>query len=682
MENRDRDNRNRSPENIDWTKILRLVFGWGGVIVAAILVMQVFRSGDMSEVEIPYNEYQRLMNEDKIESAVVKKSEINNYYFHGRLKSEENLTVVGGRTIKTKKFVVFLPEAGSPENIKVWNEKGISFTFEEKDSAWWAALMTILPWIIIFGLWIFFMRRMQGAGGGTKGIFNFGKSRAKLFTENMPKVTFKDVAGCEEAKIELQEIIEFLKEPAKFQRLGARIPRGVLLLGPPGTGKTLLARAVAGEAGVPFLSISGADFVEMFVGVGASRVRDLFEQGKKYAPCIIFIDEIDAVGRQRGAGLGGGHDEREQTLNQLLIEMDGFEPNNGIIIIAATNRPDILDPALLRPGRFDRQVVVDRPDVKGREEILKVHTRKTTLAPDVDLSIIAKSTPGLSGAELANLVNEATLLAARKNKRYVDMEDFEEAKDKVMMGMERKSMIISEKEKEMTAYHESGHVLVARMIPEADPVHKVTIIPRGRALGVTSFLPLDERHTYSKQYLLAMITYALGGRAAELIVFNELTTGAGNDIERATQIARKMVCEWGMSEKLGPLAYGSREEELFLGREITRRQEISEKVAQMIDEEVHSIVMTCMQRAESILRENISTLHRLAKNLLEREILDNEEIDKIIRGEELPPAKKNNTTNEQELPEHVKKLMELRKGKSGIDEANPENLPDQNKKSS
>ena len=335
MENRDRDNRNRSPENIDWTKILRLVFGWGGIIVAAILVMQVFRSGDMSEVEIPYNEYQRLMNEDKIESAVVKKSEINNYYFHGRLKSEENLTVVGGRTIKTKKFVVFLPEAGSPENIKVWNEKGISFTFEEKDSAWWAALMTILPWIIIFGLWIFFMRRMQGAGGGTKGIFNFGKSRAKLFTENMPKVTFKDVAGCEEAKIELQEIIEFLKEPAKFQRLGARIPRGVLLLGPPGTGKTLLARAVAGEAGVPFLSISGADFVEMFVGVGASRVRDLFEQGKKYAPCIIFIDEIDAVGRQRGAGLGGGHDEREQTLNQLLIEMDGFEPNNGIIIIAA-----------------------------------------------------------------------------------------------------------------------------------------------------------------------------------------------------------------------------------------------------------------------------------------------------------------------------------------------------------
>jgi len=518
------------------------------------------------------------------------------------------------------------------------------------------------------------MRRMQGGGGGTKGIFNFGKSRVKIFTENLPKVTFKDVAGCDEAKLELQEIIEFLKEPSKFQRLGARIPRGVLLLGPPGTGKTLLARAVAGEAGVPFLSISGAEFVEMFVGVGASRVRDLFEQGKKYAPCIIFIDEIDAVGRQRGAGLGGGHDEREQTLNQLLIEMDGFEPNNGIIIIAATNRPDILDPALLRPGRFDRQVVVDRPDVKGREGILKVHTRKIPLAKDVDLAVIAKGTPGLSGADLANLVNEATLLAARKNKKHVDMEDFEEAKDKVMMGMERKSLIISEKEKEMTAYHESGHVLVAKKIPEADPVHKVTIIPRGRALGVTTFIPIDEKHTYSKSYLLAMMTYALGGRAAELLIFDELTTGAGNDIERVTQIARKMVCEWGMSEKLGPIAYGSREEELFLGREITRHQEISEKTAQLIDEEIQNIVSSCMERAVKILRENIDTLHRLAKNLLEREILDNEEIDIIIRGEELPPVRRNNNRLiEEELPEHVKKLMGMRKGKNDGETDTPKN---------
>ncbi len=668
MEERNPNNQNnrnkkgKGDENFEWSKILRLVFGWGGVIVAALIVMQMFRAGDMAEIEITFNEYQRLLNENKIESAVIKKSEINNYYFHGRLKNEELLQVAPGKKIKTKKFVVFLPEAGSPENIKLWNEKNINFTFEEKDSAWWTALMTLLPWVLIFGLWIFFMRRMQGGAGGTKGIFNFGKSRVRIFTENLPKVTFKDVAGCDEAKQELQEIIEFLKEPSKFQRLGARIPRGVLLLGPPGTGKTLLARAVAGEAGVPFLSISGAEFVEMFVGVGASRVRDLFEQGKKYAPCIIFIDEIDAVGRQRGAGLGGGHDEREQTLNQLLIEMDGFEPNNGIIIIAATNRPDILDPALLRPGRFDRQVVVDRPDVKGREGILKVHTRKIPLAPDVDLAVIAKGTPGLSGADLANLVNEATLIAARKNKKYVDMDDFEDAKDKVMMGMERKSLIISEKEKEMTAYHESGHVLVAKMIPEADPVHKVTIIPRGRALGVTTFLPIDEKHSYSKSYLLAMMAYALGGRAAELIVFNELTTGAGNDIERVTQIARKMVCEWGMSEKLGPIAYGSKEEELFLGREITRHKEVSEKTAQLIDEEVQNIVNSCMARAEKILRDNIDILHRLSKNLLEREILDNEEIDKIIRGEELPPVKKNN--HQEELPEHVKKLMEIRKGKN------------------
>lgn len=663
----------KNDDNFEWSKILRMVFGWGGVIVAAIIFMQMFRSGDMSEVEITYNEYQRLLNQDKIESAVIKKSEINNYYFHGKLKQEEAISVGPNRTIRTKKFVVFLPEAGSPENIKIWNEKGINFTFEEKDSSLWAALLSMLPWVLIFALWIYFLRRMQGGSSGTRGIFNFGKSRAKLFTESMPRVTFKDVAGCDEAKLELQEIIEFLKEPSKFQRLGARIPRGVLLLGPPGTGKTLLARAVAGEAGVPFLSISGADFVEMFVGVGASRVRDLFEQGKKYAPCIIFIDEIDAVGRQRGAGLGGGHDEREQTLNQLLIEMDGFEPNNGIIIIAATNRPDILDPALLRPGRFDRQVVVDRPDVKGREGILKVHTRKIPLSPDVDLSVIAKATPGLSGAELANLVNEATLLAARKNKKVVDMEDFEEAKDKVMMGLERKSLIISEKEKEMTAYHESGHVLVAKMIPEADPVYKVTIIPRGRALGVTTYLPIDEKHTYSKDYLLAMITYALGGRAAELIVFNQLTTGAGNDIERATQIARKMVCEWGMSERLGPLAYGSREEELFLGREITRHKEISEKTAQLIDEEVQNIVNSCMNRAETILRENIDALHRLAKNLLEREILDNEEIDIIIRGEELPPIKKENNKNE-DIPEHVKKLMEIRKNKSDLStsDTNPE----------
>ncbi len=417
-----------------------------------------------------------------------------------------------------------------------------------------------------------------------------------------------------------------------------KIPRGVLLLGPPGTGKTLLARAVAGEAAVPFFSISGADFVEMFVGVGASRVRDLFEQGKKNAPCIIFIDEMDAVGRLRGAGLGGGHDEREQTLNQLLVEMDGFEQNIGVIIISATNRPDVLDPALLRPGRFDRQVVVDRPDVRGREGILKVHTRKIPLSDDVQLDVLAKGTPGLAGAELANLVNEAALLAARRNSKVVTMSDFEDSKDKVMMGMERKSLIISEREKKVTAYHESGHVLVARMVPEADPVHKVTIIPRGRALGVTTYLPMDEKHTYSKQYLEAMITYALGGRAAEKLIFNELTTGAGNDIERGTEIAWKMVCEWGMSEKLGPLTYGTKEEEIFLGREITRSRNFSETTAVVIDQEVKKIVTSCMNRAEKILNENIDALHRLANALLEREILDGEEIDRIIRGEELPPV--------------------------------------------
>jgi len=654
---------NKPDDNFDWSKIIRLVFGWGAVIVAAVIVMQVFRTGSTNYVEIPYSQYEKLLNGDKISKATITKSDVNDYYLKAELKEEETVEV-NNKQMKLTQFSVYLPEPVIKDQEAVWKAKGIDYSFDKESNEWLNILVGFVPCIIIIAVWIFIMRRMQGGGGGTRGIFSFGKSKAKLITQSGQKITFKDVAGADEAKVELFEVIEFLKEPTKFQKLGGKIPKGVLLLGPPGTGKTLLARAVAGEAGVPFFSISGADFVEMFVGVGASRVRDLFEQGKKNAPCIIFIDEIDAVGRHRGAGLGGGHDEREQTLNQLLVEMDGFEQNTGVIIIAATNRPDVLDPALLRPGRFDRQIVVDRPDVKGREGILKVHTRNIPLSTNVKLDVLAKGTPGLAGAELANLVNEAALLAARKDKPKVEMIDFEEAKDKVMMGMERKSLIISEKEKKITAYHEIGHVLVARMLPEADPVHKVTIIPRGRALGVTSYLPIDEKHTYSKEYLEAIITYALGGRAAEKIVFNHFTTGAGNDIEKATGIARKMVCEWGMSEKLGPMSYGAKEEEIFLGREIQKHRDYSEKTAIEIDEEIRSIIYSAMKRAEEILNQNIDILHKLSNELLEREILDSSEIEKIIKGEELPPVKKNGSADGESpdgIPDHVKKLMEQRK---------------------
>ena len=654
---------NRSDDNFDWSRIIRMVFGWGAVIVAAVIIMQLFKTNSVNYVDVNYPQYEKLLNDYNILKATVTKSDVNDYTFKAELKAQETISV-NGKDVSVKYISVYMPEPMIKDQVALWQQKNINYTFNKDSNEWMQILLGFLPWVLIIAVWIIIMRRMQGAGGGTRGIFSFGKSKAKLITQSAQRITFRDVAGADEAKMELNEIIEFLKEPTKFQKLGGKIPRGVLLLGPPGTGKTLLARAVAGEAGVPFFSISGADFVEMFVGVGASRVRDLFDQGKKNAPCIIFIDEIDAVGRHRGAGLGGGHDEREQTLNQLLVEMDGFEQNSGVIIIAATNRPDVLDPALLRPGRFDRQVVVDRPDVKGREGILKVHTRNIPLEPSVNLEVLAKGTPGLAGAELANLVNEAALLAARKNKKKVEMEDFEEAKDKVMMGMERKSMIITEEEKKTTAYHEIGHVLVARMLPEADPVHKVTIIPRGRALGVTSYLPIDEKHTYSKEYLEAIITYALGGRAAEKIIFNHYTTGAGNDIEKATNIARKMVCEWGMSETLGPLSYGAKEEEIFLGREIQRHRDYSERTAIEIDDEVRRIVNSAMAGAEKILTDNIDILHKLSMELLEREILDSEEIDKLIRGEVLPPVKKegsNGSGNPEEIPEHVKKLMEQRK---------------------
>lgn len=641
----------RPDDDFNWNRVLKVVISWSAIILAGFLVMMLVKPTEGAEEQVTYTEYRLWLEANDIVEATVKKSELTNYDFHGKLRERKHVTR-GGKTYSFDRFVLTLPILDS-DVIKEWTERKLKFTVVRDDNTWVSMLVGALPWILLLVVWLIIMRRMQGAG--PKGIFSFGKSRAKMLNEGAPKVTFLDVAGADEAKIELQEIIEFLKEPTKFQKLGGKIPRGVLLLGPPGTGKTLLARAVAGEAGVPFFSISGADFVEMFVGVGASRVRDLFEQGKKSAPCIIFIDEIDAVGRHRGAGLGGGHDEREQTLNQLLVEMDGFEQNSGVIIIAATNRPDVLDPALMRPGRFDRQVVVDRPDVKGREGILRVHTKNIPLAEDVKLETLAKGTPGLAGAELANLVNEAALLAARQNDKAVTMRHFEEAKDKVMMGMERKSMIISEKEKKVTSYHEIGHVLVARMIPEADPVHKVTIIPRGRALGLTTYLPIDEKHTYSKAYLEAMICYALGGRAAEKLIFGELTTGAGNDIERATEIARKMVCEWGMSEKLGPLTYGQKDEEIFLGRQITRQKNYSEETAITIDAEVKKIVDGGMKRAEKILHDNMNLLHKLSQALLEREILDANEIDTIIRGEDLPPVEKRGNGRPSSPPVESKK---------------------------
>lgn len=656
-------NKDKKPEDFNWNRVFKIVLGWSAILVGFFLIMIYTKSNDPKTNEVTFDQYQKLLLEKKIESATIKKAE-NNYEFIGKLRAPETLTI-NGRQVTIDRISLYLPYTNADEAlIKSWSDNLATYSFEKDDGGWLAPLLSALPWILIIAFWIIIMRRMQnGGGGGTKGIFSFGKSKAKMMSGTQIKVTFADVAGADEAKMELSEIIEFLKSPGKFQKLGGRIPRGVLLLGPPGTGKTLLARAVAGEAGVPFFSISGADFVEMFVGVGASRVRDLFDQGKKSAPCIIFIDEIDAVGRHRGAGLGGGHDEREQTLNQLLIEMDGFEQNSGVIIIAATNRPDILDPALLRPGRFDRQVVVDRPDVKGREGILKVHTRKIPLANDIKIDTIAKGTPGFSGADLANLVNEAALLAARRNSDSVTMKDLENAKDKVMMGTERRSLIISEKEKRTTSYHEAGHVLVAKYTPEADPVHKVTIIPRGRALGVTTYLPMDEKHTYSKEYLEAMIAYAMGGRAAEKLVFNEYTTGASNDIERATSLARKMVCEFGMSEKLGPITYGNKQEEVFLGKELHEHKNYSETTQIIIDDEVKKIVQAGMDRATKVLTDNLDVLHRLSLILLEREILDSDEIDKVMRDEKLPPVEKV-TENNQNSTE--KELVQEKRTETGI----------------
>jgi cell division protease FtsH len=581
-----------------------------------------------------------------------------------------DVTIAGGNEVtghlkkNNQPFKTIAPP-NYPDMIKELREKDVAITIREQSSGWGLSLLiNASPFLLLIFFWIFMMRQMQT--GGNKAL-SFGKSRARLLSSQQKKVTFKDVAGVEEAKEELQEIIEFLREPQKFQKLGGRIPKGVLLVGPPGTGKTLLARAIAGEANVPFFSISGSDFVEMFVGVGASRVRDLFEQGKKNAPCIVFIDEIDAVGRHRGAGLGGGHDEREQTLNQLLVEMDGFESNEGVILIAATNRPDVLDPALLRPGRFDRRVVVSRPDVKGREAILRVHTRKIPLSEDVDLFVLGRGTPGFAGADLANLVNEAALNAARYSRKSVSQGDFELAKDKVMMGVERKSMIISDQEKKLTAYHEAGHALVGALMPGSDPLHKVTIIPRGMALGVTMQLPVDDKHTYSRIYLEAKIAMTMGGRAAEEIFLGEMTTGAGNDIEQATEMARKMVCEWGMSE-LGPLAFGKVEEQIFLGREIAQHRDFSEATAVKIDQEIRRIVQAGYERANAILRENSDKLVRIAEALLDREVLDANEVNMLIAGKTLPekvaPPKPDDGSPQQVLKPEPRRGTGLAEGPS------------------
>jgi cell division protease FtsH len=580
------------------------------MIVMTILLFNLLNAPKKVEEEMIFSEFIAKLDAGSVEEVVITEN-----YVTGRLRDG-------------KKFKTYL--AAYPDLVKDLKAKGVKITAKPPDQNPWYVnfFFSWGPIIFLVLIWIFFMRQMQT--GGNKAL-SFGKSKAKLVSDKAVKITFADVAGIEEAKEEVQEIIDFLKSPQKFSKLGGKIPKGVLLVGAPGTGKTLLAKAIAGEAGVPFFSISGSDFVEMFVGVGASRVRDLFEQAKKSAPCIIFIDEIDAVGRHRGAGIGGGHDEREQTLNQLLVEMDGFEGNAGVIILAATNRPDVLDPALLRPGRFDRQVVVPVPDVKGRLEIIKVHTKNIPLDENVNLEVIARGTPGFTGADLANLVNEAALLAARKSKTNVDMSDFEFAKDKVLMGVERKSMIISEEEKKNTAYHEAGHTLVAKLTPGTDPIHKVSIIPRGRALGVTQQLPIDDRYTYSKDYLLKTLDVLLGGRAAEEIALKHMTTGAGNDLERATELARRMVTEWGMSEKLGPLTFGKKDEQIFLGREIAKHKDYSEKTATDIDEEVKRLVMEAYESAKAIVSENFDFLDALAKALLEKETMDAVEIEALVK---------------------------------------------------
>jgi cell division protease FtsH len=617
-------------EQFQWKRAGKTSFVWVLIIISAVFLSNLFNSKGADELEIQYSEYRSFLT-----GGLIAEARVVDEIFHGELSEQQMIINPAGMSQEIVRFRLKLPFIDR-EVMNEWDKYNVDYTFRQKSVDWTGYFLNFLPWIAILAFWIFLMRRMQGGAGGMKSIFNFGKSRAKVWTSDKPKVTFDHVAGCVEAKEELMEVVDFLKRPKRYQKLGAKIPRGVLLVGPPGTGKTLLARAVAGEANVAFFNLSGADFVEMFVGVGASRVRDLFEQGKQNQPCIIFIDELDAVGRQRGAGLGGGHDEREQTLNQLLVELDGFENNANIIVISATNRPDVLDSALLRPGRFDRHIVVDVPDVRGRIGILKIHAKNILLNKrKVNLETIAKGTPGMVGADLANIVNEAALLAARKRKRAVDMDDFEDAIDKVMMGVQRKSMILSEEEKNVTAYHEAGHALVALKTDGADPVHKVTIIPRGRALGLTMQLPLDEKHGYPRKYIEGRLGIMMGGRAAEELVFKEMTTGAGNDLEQATKVARKMVCEWGMSDVLGPMTFGKKNEEIFLGREIQTHRDYSEDTARLIDKEIVRIVRKAQKAAKDILKENESILHDISGELLEHETIDEKDLNRILDGKKV-----------------------------------------------
>ena len=618
---------------------------WLVIGMIMIALFNIFNQPLNSQSDVIFSEFMDQVEGGKVSEVTIQGDRVNGKYLDG------------------SSFQTMTPSKDQ-DLVRILRDKGVRIVVVPPEQTSWYMniLISWFPMILLLGIWIFFMRQMQAGGGKA---LSFGKSKARLMNEDKNKITFKDVAGVDEAKEELHEIIEFLKEPQKFNKLGGKIPKGVLLVGPPGTGKTLLAKAIAGEANVPFFSISGSDFVEMFVGVGASRVRDLFEQGKKNSPCIIFIDEIDAVGRHRGAGLGGGHDEREQTLNQLLVEMDGFENNEGVILIAATNRPDVLDPALLRPGRFDRQVMVDRPDVKGREGILKVHTATVPLTENVDLKIIARGTPGFTGADLANLVNEAALLAARDDKKCVGNDDFESAKDKVLMGVERRSMVISEKEKRTTAYHEAGHALVALKLPGTDPLHKVTIIPRGRALGVTMQLPEDEKHTYPRNFLYNNLAIFMGGRVAEEICLGQMTTGAGNDIERATEMARKMVCEWGMSEKMGPLTYGTKEEQVFLGKDFSQQKNFSDQTAKLIDQEVKALVMGGYEKACEIITEHRDSLEKMALALLDRETLGASEIKEIINGK-IPPVGGDETKVEsEEVAPSAKTTQKKSNGDSG-----------------